>query len=145
MQFRMFSAPDFVQLCAGAAPRQLKKPAEPLLLYVGEPFALARVQVVALDAKSGRLDQVPLIIDVDVGNPRLFDRISIVNNTTVLTPLREGALRMRIRGMCEPPPKALYLHATAIARGAVSSIAPQNSRCTARVRHHRGARIFGAQ
>lgn len=117
MQLRMFFAPDFVQLCAGAAPRELKGPAEPLLLYVGEPFAVARVQVVALDAKGGRLDQVPLIIDVDVGNPPLFDRVSIANNPNVLTPLRDGALRIRIRGMCEPPPKALYLHATAIARG----------------------------
>ena len=114
--YRLFSAPDFVELCSHPQPVKLKAPGKKVQVFVGEPFVLSALQVTAHDKTGQKLDKVPLTIEVEEGNPVVFGRQAIQNNWNVLTPLRAGVLRFRIRALCGDSPPWLIMQAMAISR-----------------------------
>ena len=99
LAFRMFSTPDVAAICA-AAPTPASLDAGGLKLSVGEPFPLTRIAIVARDADGALLGAVPVRVELEETEPRLFNTRSDALAESALDPTSPGTFRLRARTIC---------------------------------------------
>jgi hypothetical protein len=100
--YRMFSVPDFAEVCrkARAAEAVRLRPQLPRLrLRVGEPFVRARLKIVALDASGAVLPRVPIAVEVN-GPPNVLVSPKNMNADGSLTAMAPTQVEFRIRTIC---------------------------------------------
>jgi len=100
LAFRMFSVPDMAGHCAKApSPARLVAKGTVTLL-VGEWFQFSSLRIVAVDAAGRPLAPVPIMLDLEKVEPRLFALTNQALNDGGVTPTRTGRFRFRARTIC---------------------------------------------
>ena len=100
--YRMFSVPDFVEICPKARAAEvvrLRSQLPRLRLRVGEPFVRARLKIVALDAYGAVLPRVPIAVEVN-GPANFLVSPTNTNADGSLTATAPTQVRFRIRTIC---------------------------------------------
>ena len=100
--YRMFSVPDFAEICPKARAAEvvrLRSQLPRLRLRVGEPFVRARLKIVALDGSGAVLPRVPIAVEVN-GPPNVLVSPTNTNADGSLTATAPTQVRFRIRTIC---------------------------------------------
>lgn len=102
--YRMFSAPDFAEVCAEARADAVKslRAAPRVDGRVGEPLPYAALKVDALDVHGVLVPRVPIGIESYRWSEVLDTRQDHIGGTSV-TPQQSGTVRVRIRTLCDAP------------------------------------------
>ena len=102
--YRMFSAPDFAEVCATARADSVTslRAAPRVDGRVGEPLPYTALKVDALDAHGVLVPRVPIGIESQVGSKVLDTRQDHIGGSSV-TPKEPGTIRVRIRTLCDAP------------------------------------------
>jgi hypothetical protein len=102
--YRMFSAPDFANVCAQARADSVKSlRAVPRVDgRVGEPLPYAALKVDALDVHGVLVPRVPIGIESRMWSEVLDTRQDHIGTDSV-TPKQPGTVRLRIRTLCGAP------------------------------------------
>jgi hypothetical protein len=111
--YRMFSVPDFSEICHKARASEvvrLRSPLPRLRLPVGRPFVRARLKIVALDASGAVLPRVPIAVEVN-GPPNILVSPTNTNADGSLTATVPTQVRFRIRTICNGPGVQTFVRA----------------------------------
>jgi len=102
--YRMFSAPDFAEICAQARADSVKSlRAVPRADgRVGVPLPYAALKIDALDVHGVLVPRVPIGIESHIGSAVLDTRQDRIGSDSV-TPKQPGTVRLRIRTLCDAP------------------------------------------
>jgi hypothetical protein len=102
--YRMFSAPDFGEVCSKARADAVKSlRAVPRVDgRVGEPLPYTALKVDALDVHGVLVPRVPIGIESSIGSEVLDTRQDHIGSDSV-TPQQPGTVRLRIRTLCDAP------------------------------------------
>jgi hypothetical protein len=103
--YRMFSLPDFADVCTAAHAADVMKlrPLQPQIrVRAGDPFDPSVLRVVALDASGTIVPRVPIAVETELGSPVLATSTPHVADGTV-TPRQAGRFKLRIRTLCDAP------------------------------------------
>jgi hypothetical protein len=107
---RMFSAPDFGDICAAARADTVKSlRAVPRVdARVGEPIPYAQLEVDALDLHGVLVRRVPIAIESDMRSEVLDTRQDHIGDDYV-RPKKSGTIRLRIRTICKAPGREVFV------------------------------------
>jgi hypothetical protein len=102
--YRMFSAPDFAEVCAQAGADAVKslRAVRHVDGRVGEPLPYTALKVDALDLHGVVVPRVPIGIESEMRSTVLDTRQDHIGGTSV-TPQQSGTVRLRIRTLCDAP------------------------------------------
>ena len=103
--YRMFSLPDFAEVCTAAHAADVMKlrPLQPRIrVRAGDLFDPNVLRVLALDASGTIVPRVPIAVETALGSPVLATSTPRVADGTV-TPRRPGRFKLRIRTVCDAP------------------------------------------
>jgi len=102
--YRMFSTPDFADVCAEASADTVKtlRATPQVEGRVGEPLPYTALKVDALDVHGVLVPRVPIGIESYRWSEVLDTRQDHIGGTSV-TPQQPGTIRLRIRTLCDAP------------------------------------------
>lgn len=102
--YRMFSAPDFAEVCGRARADSVKslRAVPHVDGRVGEPLRYTALEVDALDVHGVLVPRVPIGIESAIGSEVLDIRQDHIGGSSV-TPKQTGTIRLRIRTLCDAP------------------------------------------
>lgn len=105
VEHRMFSVPDTPRLCA-EIPRDVRLVARrpQVALQIGEALRLTRMVVTARDPSGQLLPKVPVVLEIEETEPRLFDLGPYTLEAGLLVAVAPGRARLRIRALCGDAP-----------------------------------------
>src|SRR5439155_12328858 len=112
--YRMFSAPDFGDVCARARADEVRSlRATPARVdgHVGVPVPYAALKVDALDALGVLVPKVPIAIESEMWSGVLDVRQDHIGGDNV-TPKAPGAIKLRVRTICDAPGGETFRTAT---------------------------------
>ena len=104
--YRMFSLPDFADICNAARARdvvKLQAPQPRIRLKTGERLDPNALQVLALDASGIIIPRVPSAVETELYSPLLEDWATPHVSDGTVTPQRPGTFKLRIRTLCDAP------------------------------------------
>jgi hypothetical protein len=110
---RMFSLPDFAEVCTQAHAAdvvKLRPVQSEIRVPAGEPFNPNVLRVLALDASGSTIPRVPIAVETELASPALATSAPRVADGTV-TPQRPGRFKLRIRTVCEAPVAEAFITA----------------------------------
>lgn len=110
VSYRMFSAPDFEEICARPQPAYLAAADKPLVLTTGERFRLSNIQVSAYTSSHESLGGVALSVDIYMPEP-VLELNSEWLGIDVLYPIAPGRFRIRVKTICDSQAPTLFLDA----------------------------------
>jgi len=103
--YRMFSAPDFGEVCSRARAAEVKSLRTTLPRVdgrVGVPVPYTALKIDALDALGVLAPKVPIAIESEIGSGVLDVRQDHIGGDNV-TPKEPGTIKLRVRTICDAP------------------------------------------
>ena len=113
---RLFSAPDFEQICSPvqSPARLVPKTSNPLRLQRGQWFTFETLTVLAVDAANHVVPRVPISIEVEEHHPELLSlRSDLIGDGRVMA-IRAGRFRLRISTICSGHRAAVTIDAEVV-------------------------------
>ncbi len=116
--WRMFTAPQLEEICPSMEVQKLRVSATPLVLVVGESFAVERLTIHAIDREGQAIGPVPISLLTDSAAAELLSLNSDTLSAGRMFPLKAGDFHIRVQTICtvegEKMPENAYIQVTVV-------------------------------
>ena len=137
--WRMFTAPQLEEICPSMeVAEKLRVSVTPLVLVVGESFAVERLTIHAIDREGQAIGPVPIALLTDSAAAELLNLNSDTLSTGRIFPIKAGDFHIRVQTICTVEsgkmPENAYIQVRSLNRAEIPPVLLSRSQKNGRIR-----------